>query len=127
MRRANKQRIDLREWNLESMRGVERAILDCASEALELAMSDSLTGLYFPGRLKDPLTVDLHVALQGTADDDVVAFRLDLREALRSEIECCLEDGSYASKLHRIATALRRFADELDETVRSAGGGGGEP
>jgi hypothetical protein len=124
-------KVDVKGWNLDAFMAasgaVEKAVADAASEALELAMADEMTGISFPAiygdtdgfrsgkPVKDPLTVYLHLALSNHPDG--VVYSLQIRDDLESVIQMCREDGSYAEGLARLSKAFRELADEIDSAL----------
>ena len=131
LKRAH-NKIDLSQWVLTEIEGLQRTIaskiLAAASEALRLSLQESETRVEFPAvwaprnngytktDVNDPLTLYLALPLADCGDEPVV-FKFNIRESLAHEIAAVSDDGSYSLGLGRISKALRSLAEEIDNAI----------
>lgn len=123
---------NLEEWSLVSIDALKDVVLKAAGEAVDIAMEDDETYIYFPiewddgpgaessarsdglggNAVTDPLTVYLTVALDSEGSAPTYSF--NLRDCLTNSIKACAEDGSFSYGLGVLSAALRDLADEID-------------
>lgn len=96
-----------------------------AGEALQLAVFDNVTGArlatFWRNAVRDPLTVDLHLALSHDELDGPMfafSFRDLVLDEVRSETDGCESNAAPLKHAKRIADALRSLADEVDAIRR---------
>lgn len=125
------------DWNLpqtsEFMLTIERAVKKAASEAVEYQLENEDGRLSFPiiwapksdGRgnqaVEDPLDVYIGLPL-GESEDENPEYIFNLREDLKSAIEDCANDGSFAHGLQMLRDSLRKLADDIDDAISKSNG-----
>lgn len=125
-------KIDFSDWHLPSLDNltslIDTGIRDVVKEIFEGAINDDEVYIHFPivwseldcdedghggPAVTDPLSIYINFY------EDGPVFETSLYECLKSDIENCIEDGSFSNGLKLISTELRKLADKIDAAVQT--------
>jgi hypothetical protein len=125
-------KIDFSDWHLPSLDNltslIDTGIRDVVKEIFEGAINDDEVYIRFPivwseldcdedghggPAVTDPLSIYINFY------EDGPVFETSLHECLKSDIEDCIEDGSFSNGLKLISTELRKLADKIDAAVQT--------